>query len=405
MNNSQQESVKRILTDKLTQNQERYNQIKAKVEEVASTARFYIKGSEIEVGGEHAQTRIIKAFQELVGRTYINLKMLCGHAYKEEEVNSILNNAQKGLFTSDNAVLSEAEQEILGYIQRNVSFRTTVKNVLDAFEKIPYGWSYAAILCNIAKLCARRKIEVKEDSNILDDNEVAVAICSTAKQANLILQPQADFSPSQIRNLKDFYGEFANEPASESDAKSLALAVADLLKNQANEIEKLSYQETQYPFLKVLKPVLETFKSCLNKPYAWYLTDFRDLHDEILTAKESIETGGVPFTFTVDIDFVTKGLDFELIEKLEDLINEYKNVRSHLAKLNIGMPANVGNYKHKMTSLSGECTTIYPFQKTLVWDEGNWDEEYWIKSEDETRKLPLALWDESEFDDCVWAFG
>ena len=44
MNNSQQESVKRILTDKLTQNQERYNQIKAKVEEVASTARFYIKG-------------------------------------------------------------------------------------------------------------------------------------------------------------------------------------------------------------------------------------------------------------------------------------------------------------------------------------------------------------------------
>lgn len=121
--------------------------------------------------------------------------------------------------------------------------------------------------------------------------------------------------------------------------------------------------------------------------------------------KEWFETGGEPFTFTVDIDFVTKGLDFELIEKLEDLINEYKNVRSHLAKLNIGMPANVGNYKHKMTSLSGECTTIYPFQKTLVWDESNWDEEYWIKSEDETRKLPLALWDESEFDDCVWAFG
>ena len=91
--------------------------------------------------------------------------------------------------------------------------------------------------------------------------------------------------------------------------------------------------------------------------------------------------------------------------RVEDLINEYKNVRSHLAKLNIGMLANVGNYKHKMTSLSGECTTIYPFQKTLVWDESNWDEEYWIKSEDETRKLPLALWDESEFDDCVWAFG
>ena len=386
MNNSQQESVKRILTDKLTQNQERYNQIKAKVEEVASTARFYIKGSEIEVGGEHAQTRIIKAFQELVGRTYINLKMLCGHAYKEEEVNSILNNAQKGLFTSDNAVLSEAEQEILGYIQRNVSFRTTVKTVLDAFEKIPYGWSYAAILCNIAKLCARRKIEVKEDSNILDDNEVAVAIRSTAKQANLILQPQADFSPSQIRNLKDFYGEFANEPASESDAKSLALAVADLLKNQANEIEKLSYQESQYPFLKVLKPVLETFKNCLSKPYAWYLTDFRDLHDEILTAKESIVTPVANFMNGIGREIYEEATrfmqsqeaNFQYIDSIK--INDVRNIlqdencfrgntiqalKSELNVVEELVNAKIGKEKidaiHKLEELKTKLTSISEF--------------------------------------------
>ena len=121
--------------------------------------------------------------------------------------------------------------------------------------------------------------------------------------------------------------------------------------------------------------------------------------------KEWFETGGEPFTFSVDINFVSKGLDFDLIERLEDLINEYKNVRSHLASLSIGMSSDLKNYKHKMASITGECTTIYPFQKSLVWDESNWDECYLSKPVDEDRNLPVCTWDESEFDESVWSFG
>lgn len=121
--------------------------------------------------------------------------------------------------------------------------------------------------------------------------------------------------------------------------------------------------------------------------------------------KEWFETGGEPFTFTVDINFVTKGLDFDLIEKLEDLISEYKNVRSHLAKLNIEMHANINNYKYKSACLSGECTTIYPFQKALLFDDGTWDETYWTKQENEIFNLPICIWDETDFEDSLWSFG
>lgn len=121
--------------------------------------------------------------------------------------------------------------------------------------------------------------------------------------------------------------------------------------------------------------------------------------------KEWFETGGKPYTFTVDINFVSKGLDFELIEKLEDLINEYKNVRSHLASLHIGMSSNVKSYKYKSACITGEHTTIYPFQKSLVWDESNWNETYWAKPEDENRNLPFLVWDKSDFEECAWCFG
>lgn len=286
-NMQQQESIKKILNDRATQNIERYTRIQQAVAELVSKAKFYISGSEVEISGEHPQSRIIKAFQELVGRTYIHLNMVCGHTYKEDEINSIMSSQQQSMFTSEAMPLTEAEQEIFGFIQRNNTYRITVKGILEEFEKIPYGWSYAAILCNLAKLCARRKIEIKEDSNILNDNEIAQALRSTARQSNLILQTQMDFSPSQIRNLKEFYGDFANEPASDNDAKSLALSTAELLKEKLKEVEILLAKESEFKFLNVLEPVKEKLKNCCGKTYSWYLTDFREFSDELLDLKEN----------------------------------------------------------------------------------------------------------------------
>lgn len=121
--------------------------------------------------------------------------------------------------------------------------------------------------------------------------------------------------------------------------------------------------------------------------------------------REWFETGDEPYTFKVDLNFNSRGLDFGLIEKLEDLINEYKNVRSHLTGLTIGMATTVNNYKYKSACITGECTTIYPFQKSLVWDEGNWDEGYYSKTPDETLNMETCIWNESEFDGSVWSFG
>lgn len=121
--------------------------------------------------------------------------------------------------------------------------------------------------------------------------------------------------------------------------------------------------------------------------------------------QEWFETGGEPFTFTVDLDFVSKGLDLDLISKLEDLINEYKNVRSHLTSLKISMPTKINNYKFKTATVFGECTTIYPFIKNLVFDETNWDETYWSLPDDESLIFEQAKWDIHSFDESLWCFG
>jgi|GEM_PF-1222541 len=121
--------------------------------------------------------------------------------------------------------------------------------------------------------------------------------------------------------------------------------------------------------------------------------------------KEWFEYGGAPYEFTVELDFVSKALDLKLVEKLEDLINEYKNVRSRLANMHISVSNKLKYNKCKAACISGEITTIYPYETLLVWDEADWDENYWSREIEESEDLPVGIWDESNFDEILWSFG
>lgn len=280
------ETVKNILANKATQNRERLQQLKIRIRELVGHAKLYINGSEIEISGEEPKGKLIQGFNQLISSVYVNLKMLGDTQYKEDDIKYILANKQQILLDTG---LSEVEQEVLSFIKRETDsgLRVTIKKALEKFQTKPYGWSYPAILCNIAKLCAKRKIELKEDSNILNDADLNAALTSTARQNNIILMPQLDFSPSQIRNLKDFWGEFKDEPAGDEDAKTLACNVAELLKEELIEVNSILKQIEDYPFLKVLRPVADKLNECIGKSYDWYLTTFRDYSDDLLEMKSA----------------------------------------------------------------------------------------------------------------------
>ena len=87
------------------------------------------------------------------------------------------------------------------------------RRLTNRFERKPYGWYLAAIQCTLAKLCARGKIEVRQDANILEGGELGRALRNTQGFANVILAPQIDFTAAQVRQLKEFYAEFFDGPA------------------------------------------------------------------------------------------------------------------------------------------------------------------------------------------------
>ena len=287
---TQQDTIRRILEDKRSENRERYADLQSRVEQLLEKATYLVAGTELEFGRESAQIRVVKAFQELVHRVYPNLQMLRGVVYKERDIAKHLSRSQEGLFGTDAASLSEPEQEMMAFIKSNSrsGIRTTLKLLVENFEKKPYGWYLAAIQCILASLCARGKVDLRRDSDLLEDEDLERALTNTQYFGNIILEPQDEFTPSQIRSLKEFYQEFFDQPPESGEARALGKETAQALHDKYLELQKLHAEAKDYPFAEKLYEAIDQIKQVVDKRYDWYLKDFGSHREELLDLKEDL---------------------------------------------------------------------------------------------------------------------
>ncbi len=290
MTQTQQEAVKRILTDKSFQNVERYKELQDRAKDLLGKAKLIINLKPLELSSTDPQTRITQGFYDLLRRTYPHLNMLCGIKYNENDIANYLRPSGATLFGDDDKMMSEAEQEMLSFIQGNSrnGVRTTLKSLMERFEKKPYGWYFAAILCITAKLCAREKIEVRYDSNILEEAALEKALRNGQSHGNIILDSQIDFTSSQVRQLKEFYEDFFDAPPKSNEAKPLAKETWAAVKELLQTLEPMSSMVSHYPFLTVLKDPISQLRELVGKEYSFYLTAFTKFEDKLLDMKDNV---------------------------------------------------------------------------------------------------------------------
>lgn len=287
INLAQNERIKMILTNRQYQNNDRYRDIEQQARQLLSSATFIINGTVLDLNGADPQTKVFHGFHQLIRTTYTNLKMLPNTVYKDTDISNYLLQTSDMFGTTD---LTEAERELLNYItlQKNNGIRITLKTLTDRFERKPYGWYLAAILCTLAKLCARGRVEVRHDGNALEDGDLEQALTNTRLHPNLILTPAEQFTPSQIRGLKDFYNEFFDKPPASEEAKDLAVETKEGLQAQVEKLSALVHDSHNYPFLNALNPVVKKLRAAAGKAYTWYLTEFDDDAEDLLDAKENV---------------------------------------------------------------------------------------------------------------------
>lgn len=277
-----------ILQSKATLNREREKELVQRTRSAVGKAALVINAADLPASSQDAVGRVTEGFQELISRTYTQLKLLGGVTYSEQHVAGAAN-PDSGLFDADALLrINQPAEEVLSTILRKDAQgeQVTMKTIVDTFQAKPYGWDLGSIEVIVASLIGASKITVTVDGNVLKRSEVANALRNTQKHGHEILAPQKSFDERKIAEFRKFCTDFFDEGNAPKDPLELAHYGADKLKGRLDEL-KATISGSKYPFVEQLSGPISLLEQVVGKPDDWYLNGFT-LRDDLLEAKENL---------------------------------------------------------------------------------------------------------------------
>ena len=279
---------KAILTERGQQNSSRRSELATRCSDLFGRGAVFLNGSKLEtVSYSEPRIRFHKLAQELVSFAFPSLRMLKG-SYDEAVLAQALLEPDD-LLTSGQQPLSEADQEILTYVQRNQNNgeRTSVEEMIRQFSKRPYGWYPLAVLTLIGRLFRMGKIELRTTEPL--DARAALEHLKNARQHGALrVRLQEQFDATKVNALKRFHRDFFDRENNGTDARSVGQFTSEALAAEARDLSVLLDQSSRYPFLSALKPVTDRITKLAEKDYAYLLNQLGDFSEELLDAKDDL---------------------------------------------------------------------------------------------------------------------
>ena len=279
-------SRKVILDERLKQNGARRSILQNLCSELFVKAPIYLNGSKVEGSYYNdPRTRFHKMAQELVSFAFPNLRMLKG-VYDENLLRKTLLDPDD-LLTGGQPPLSEAEQEIMTYVQRNQDQgeRTSVEEMIRQLGPRPHGWYPLAVQTLIGRLLRTGKIELRAPET-LDVKAALDHLVNTRLHGSVRVRLQEQFDATKINALKRFHQEFFDRANDGTDARSAGQATLTLLAVESRLLKDLLLQVDRYPFLDSLRGVEEQIAKLADRDYTYLLNHLADYEDALLTAKD-----------------------------------------------------------------------------------------------------------------------
>jgi hypothetical protein len=276
-----------ILREKQQLNNERRRTLLNQLKEMIGDAKVFLNGSELSnIGTRDPKTKVVTGVQQLIKMIYPKLDMLPA-AFTETHLVNIIASQDSLLFTDE---LHEIEVEILNRIQRNKANheRTTIKNLLDFFNSRPYGWYQAAVLCIIAKLYKRNKINLKQDSNPLDDKATLDALQKNNQYSNTIIELEEEIQNSQLLKLKAFYQEYFNEPNLGNEPKEVSRFFKQRINQELNDLMLIYNMRSRFQFLEAMGEPISRIKLLSEKDHPYFFNALDQYQDNLLDDKDNV---------------------------------------------------------------------------------------------------------------------
>src|SRR5690606_13929420 len=114
------------------------------------------------------------------------------------------------------------------------------------------------------------------------------SLLNTSNHGNTLLEPQATFDDATVKKLKEVYKDAFDTSCGFREAKDVATAFKDKLKEQSINVNQLLARKSEYPFLSSLEPIADKLEKWSKKYYAFFLISLNEFEDELLDTKDDL---------------------------------------------------------------------------------------------------------------------
>lgn len=305
MSGNTKTSINDILIGKQRQNQGRKTRIKLQIERAIENSKTYINGHEVKINAKSASGIIEESLKTSARNKFVNAGLI-KRPYDESRIKDIIKNSD---FSGANLLISiersldnnenkDAINEVLNRIKLQCSRvpTLTLKDLVDFFEKEPYGWNVFNINGLIGELWIYNRINIEESKTLIKDkNELSSLLVRTQSKTleRVVISIKEEIDPRLISKgnnlLKSIFGSSV-----EIQGNSPKEEIIDIISRKLALVkkDKIDCQRKKYPGEKALKRWIDILEDIVNsnKKADRFLKEFIDMKDELIEEYENAST-------------------------------------------------------------------------------------------------------------------
>ncbi len=264
-----------------THNHQRRAELLNLLQQSVLDAPVYINGTQQQLSSTtDAKTKIIFGLQHLAEITYSRMSELSPAAQEDIKATT----AQSDNIFIDMG-LTAPEQEILSKItlDKTLSNRLTVDELIRHFRAKPYGWNEWAVANCIATLVKKGKVKLTKDSTEIQQANLFEALTNSRVRPLVLIAPEQEFSVEQVATVKDTAREYFNRSIEESEPKKVAAEFKLLAQEELQEVSNLYARREQFPFLDTLSQTIDVLAAIKDRDNEYY---FKELSPAIVQLRQ-----------------------------------------------------------------------------------------------------------------------
>ncbi len=262
-------SVQKIIEDQQKEADKYEANAKEQLERAIENAAFYVDGEHIEINNGNAKSKLEQALEYLVVHVYSELGLIEKNMESDAEIAAIL--AGTAAMVPGVEPNRDAAVKVEEYLemQERKHLPTSMADVQNRYQSIPYGWKEIDIAAVCAMLIVNQKVTVKYAGSTIQPNNPKLLdmLRKKSETGRTQISKRQVVSAAKIRTVKDLLRDYFNKMDIPDDEDGLIAFIIERFGALRMHYEELlqRYEGHCYPDKSVVNHALSIVNDVLSQ--------------------------------------------------------------------------------------------------------------------------------------------